>query len=83
MNSIGVYSNIVELVYTVDYKKPSAPSVSPESGTYSQGQQVTVSNIPAGSNAYYTLDGSTPTVNSEMYTEPFDIPTVIMLYQLL
>lgn len=75
VNSIGVYSNIVELVYTVDYKKPSAPSVSPESGTYSQGQQVTISNIPAGSNAYYTLDGSTPTVNSEMYTEPFDIPT--------
>lgn len=74
VNSIGVYSDVVELQYIVDYKKPSAPTVSPESGTYSEGQKVTVSNIPSNSKAYYTLDGSTPTANSEEYTEPFDIP---------
>lgn len=74
VNSIGVYSDVEELVYTVDYKKPSAPTVSPESGTYEKGQQVTVSNIPSGYTAYYTLDGSTPSANSEIYDEPFDIP---------
>lgn len=74
VNSIGVYSEVVELQYVVDYKKPSTPTVNPESGTYAEGQQVTVSNIPVGSKAYYTLDGSTPTANSEEYTEPFDIP---------
>lgn len=35
---------------------------------------MTISNIPVGSKAYYTLDGSTPTAGSEEYTEPFDIP---------
>lgn len=75
VNSIGVYSEIEELQYIVEYKKPSAPTVSPESGTYSEGQKVTVDNIPVGSKAYYTLDGSTPTASSEEYTEPFDIPT--------
>lgn len=74
VNSIGVYSDVVELQYVVDYKKPSTPTVSPESGTYAEGQQVTISNIPVGSKAYYTLDGSTPTAGSEEYTEPFDIP---------
>lgn len=74
-SSSGVYSDVVELKYVVDYKKPSAPTVSPESGTYEEGQQVTVDNIPSGSTAYYTLDGSTPNAGSQEYTEPFDIPT--------
>lgn len=75
ISDIGVCSDVVELEYTVDFKKPSAPTVSPASGTYEEGQTVTIDNIPAGSTAYYTLDGSTPTKNSEEYSEPFTIPT--------
>ena len=59
----------------VDYKKPAAPTVTPESGAYSEGQKVTVDNIPEGSKAYYTIDGSVPTSASDEYIEPFDIPT--------
>ena len=75
VNSIGVYSEVVELQYVVDYKKPAAPTVTPESGAYSEGQKVTVDNIPEGSKAYYTIDGSVPTSASDEYIEPFDIPT--------
>lgn len=75
ISDIGVCSDVVELEYTVDFKKPSAPTVSPASGTYEEGQTVTIDNIPAGSTAYYTLDGSTPTKNSDEYSEPFTIPT--------
>ena len=75
ISDIGVCSDVVELEYTLDFKKPSAPTVSPASGTYEEGQTVTIDNIPAGSTAYYTLDGSTPTKNSEEYSEPFTIPT--------
>lgn len=75
ISDIGVCSDVVELEYTVDFKKPSAPTVGPASGTYEEGQTVTIDNIPAGSTAYYTLDGSTPTKNSEEYSEPFTIPT--------
>ena len=75
ISDIGVCSDVVELEYTVDFKKPSAPTVSPVSGTYEEGQTVTIDNIPVGSTAYYTLDGSTPTKNSEEYSEPFTIPT--------
>ncbi len=75
ISDIGVCSDVVELEYTVDFKKPSAPTVGPVSGTYEEGQTVTIDNIPVGSTAYYTLDGSTPTKNSEEYSEPFTIPT--------
>lgn len=75
ISDIGVCSDVVELEYTVDFKKPSAPTVGPASGTYEEGQMVTIDNIPVGSTAYYTLDGSTPTKNSEEYSEPFTIPT--------
>ena len=75
INDIGVCSEVVALEYIVDFKKPSAPTVSPVSGTYEEGQTVTIDNIPVGSTAYYTLDGSTPTKNSEEYSEPFTIPT--------
>lgn len=75
INDIGVCSEVVALEYTVDFKKPSAPTLSPVSGTYEEGQTVTIDNIPVGSTAYYTLDGSTPTKNSEEYSEPFTIPT--------
>jgi len=75
ISDIGVCSDFVELEYTVDFKKPSAPTVGPASGTYEEGQTVTIDNIPVGSTAYYTLDGSTPTKNSEEYSEPFTIPT--------
>ena len=75
INDIGVCSEVVALEYTVDFKKPSAPTVSPVSGTYEEGQTVAIDNIPVGSTAYYTLDGSTPTKNSEEYSEPFTIPT--------
>ena len=75
ISDIGVCSDVVELEYTVDFKKPSAPTVGPASGTYEEGQTVTIDNIPVGSTAYYTLDGSTPTKNSEEYSEPFTIPT--------
>lgn len=75
INDIGVCSEVVALEYTVDFKKPSAPTVSPVSGTCDWSSDLTIDNIPVGSTAYYTLDGSTPTKNSEEYSEPFTIPT--------
>ena len=75
IRDIGGCSEVVALEDKVDFKKPSAPTVSPVSGTDEEGQTVTIDNIPVGSTAYYTLDGSTPTKNSEEYSEPFTIPT--------
>lgn len=74
MNSMGIYSEVVELKYEVDYKKPDAPSINPVSGNYQSGQLISVDNIPDGGKVYYTIDGSTPTKDSILYTESFKMP---------
>jgi len=47
----------------------SAPAFSPAGGTYTSLQSVTIS-ATAGSQIYYTTDGSTPTTSSALYTSP-------------
>lgn len=51
---------------------PPVTAASPAGGTYGSSVSVTLSpNEPA--TTYYTLDGSTPTVNSLKYSEPISI----------
>lgn len=51
----------------------SIPTFSPAPGVYSEPQSVTISCDTEGAAIYYTLDGSTPTVNSTQYTTPIQI----------
>lgn len=74
INSAGVSSDVVEYKYEIEFVTPDTPEVSPASGNYTENQQIIVSNVPEGAAAYYTLDGSTPTLESEQYTEPIDMP---------
>ena len=51
----------------------AAPTISPSGGTFTNSQTVGIGNIAAGLAAYYTLDGSTPTVSSTVYSAPFTL----------
>lgn len=75
VNSIGVYSNVVELEYVIEYGAPAAPEVTPASGKYSAGEKIKIDNIPDKCKAYYTTDGTTPTSSSTEYTGEFDMPS--------
>lgn len=75
VNSIGVYSKVVEFEYVVEYGAPVAPDVTPASGKYSDGEKIKINNIPDKCKAYYTTDGTTPTSSSTEYTGEFDMPT--------
>lgn len=46
----------------------ATPTFSPESGTYTSAQSVTITCATDGATIYYTTDGSTPTTNSTQYT---------------
>ncbi|MCR5820398.1 MAG: DUF6359 domain-containing protein [Bacteroidaceae bacterium] len=50
----------------------AAPRISPETGTYYETQQVTLS-AASDATIYYTIDGSTPTASSTLYSEPFAV----------
>lgn len=53
----------------------SVPTFSPPAGTYSGTQNVTISSDLEGASIYYTTDGSTPTIESTLYTGPVTVST--------
>ncbi len=49
------------------------PSITPESGTFTNTAKVTMSDAVPGAVIYYTSDGSIPTASSKVYTGPITV----------
>ena len=64
-------------VYGLLNGEPGAatPTISPNGGTFSSTQSVMLSSTAPNSQIFYTLDGSTPTPASTLYTAPIAIST--------
>ena len=71
-NSIYEFDSGNELVSLV--RKPAAPTFSPAAGTYTSTQYVTISAAD-GAAIYYTTDGTSPTTESNLYSEPIEVNT--------
>ena len=51
----------------------SMPTFSPEGGTYSSAQSVTISCPTNGATIFYTTDGTTPSASGTQYTAPITV----------
>ena len=51
----------------------ATPTFTPEAGTYYEAQEVAIACTTADATIYYTLDGSDPTSESEVYSEPISV----------
>jgi hypothetical protein len=69
----GVWSRTSEASYTGIAL--AAPTISPDGGSIDSTQQITVTdpNDIAGDSVYYTLDGNSPGLQSNLYTTPFTL----------
>lgn len=68
-------SSVSSATYTIQSAAAAAPAFSPGTGTYTSTQTVTLTDGTAGATIYYTLDGSTPTTNSAVYSSAISIAT--------
>lgn len=73
MDTDGHYSTVATAAYNITLAVPDQPSVTPDGGTFTSQQTITVT-VPSGVTVYYTWDGSKPTKHSAKYTEPLEIP---------
>ncbi len=67
-------SGIVSATYTITSGTVTAtPTFSPAGGTYTAAQTVTISDATAGSTIYYTVNGTTPSTGSTVYSGPINV----------
>jgi len=65
-----------QLIYTVAGMWPTAPAlITPVSGPYETAQTVTMTAADPSAVIHYTLDGSTPTEASAVYSASFEVTT--------
>jgi len=63
----------VTINYTAPVSSVATPTFSPVAGTYTSAQNVTLSCTTTGATIYYTLDGTTPTASSDVYSSAINV----------
>ena len=67
-------SEIVSATYTIsNIETVATPVITPEAGSYNTPQQITITCETDEALIYYTIDGTDPTAESTLYTEPFTL----------
>lgn len=61
--------------YTLNLPPAAAPVFTPGTGSYAGPQTVMISGASNGAHIYYTTDGTSPTTQSALYSEPLAVST--------
>ncbi len=79
-SNAGGTAPVLAITYTVTDSQPtsavSTPTISPNGGTYSSAQSVSLASATSGATIRYTTDGSTPSSTvGTVYSGPFSVAT--------
>jgi hypothetical protein len=72
-NDLYAASTSTAYAFTGSSTTAVAPAFSPVAGTYTSSQSVTLSSTTKGAKIYYTLNGTTPTTGSSLYSSAIGI----------
>ena len=75
----GWVMQIVALKAAGSQPAAATPTFTPVPGTYTSAQSVSLQDTTAGATIFYTLDGSTPTTSSTVYTVPIPVSTAVTI----
>jgi len=78
VKAIGIASGlansaVASATYTIGTATVATPTFNPPAGSYTSTQSVSLATTTAGAQIRYTLNGSTPTSSSTLYTAPISI----------
>jgi hypothetical protein len=72
----GDQGMVVPVTLTVTTSSATAlPTFTPPGGSYTSTQNVTIADATRGAAIYYTMDGTTPTTASKVYSAPIAVTT--------
>lgn len=66
-------TNTVSETYTLNLPAEATPTISLPAGYYAGPQTVTISDSDGSASIYYTTNGTTPNVNSSLYSGPITV----------
>jgi hypothetical protein len=68
-----VNSAVATAAYTISGSTLPTPTFSVSAGTYTASQTVAISDATSGTTIYYTINGTTPTTSSSVYSGPITV----------
>lgn len=69
----GIAWGLSSIFSITDQQQVATPDITPKSGTYTSQQNVTITCATSGVEIHYTLDGSEPTITSNLYASSFNV----------
>jgi Chitobiase/beta-hexosaminidase C-terminal domain/Viral BACON domain/Gametolysin peptidase M11 len=66
-------SAVASAAFTINLPVTATPGISPNGGTFSSPQTVTITDGTSGATIYYTTNGSVPTTSSTQYTSAINV----------